>query len=319
MKIKVLTAHSACVDTHFSWGEGYQENYYVEHSTMCLIPENTVLTPREAKLILSYCRNEHGRKSPCWQFDSDTSLRLASQLGAQWEGGNFDECTIVAESEAKKVLNEISQKYKSLFPYLNLDVDGYRNVHESAARLNNVIKVFYTNCIRQTPISRIDDGIDYIEINYSFIQAQINKIIDSHYIPAIEQCKQHIELIKKPYIQQIEFEIDYDPHLDANLLEQPSLGSVCKQEIRYSGDNVIRKSVISPLDLAMYFGDLDLVMELLNKGAKNTIFSDLSLEYIETNLEIIKLLYKEDEYFSGLFATHTVRRKILYHYFNEKM
>ncbi len=321
MKIKVLTAHSACVDTHFSWGEGYQENYYVEHSTMCLIPENTVLTPREAKKILDFCHIEHERFKLCWEYNDDESKYLARRLGEKWEGGNFAECTEVGVEKAQKVWKETIKKYNFLTPYLYHVPEVIRDVDKSAIYFNDIIKRFYVTCIREIPESRIDEGIDYIEINYSYIKGQIEKIINSIYIPAIRQSEQHLENVRKPFVQIFESNTGLC-QMDLDAIKRSSVESLTRhfvsaQPFYYLGDGGTRQALIPPLDLAMYFEDLDLVVELLKKGARNTIFSDLSLEYIETNLKVIKQLYNEEEYFDNLFPLH--KRKILSHYFNEEV
>lgn len=339
MKIKVLSSDYEWTSSHFTWGEGYEERCHVESAIMCLIPEDSHLTVKEASIIMNFCYDHHRYGEYNWKYDDKRSKDLAKALGEGWEGDNFIDCCKDGQKEAEKVWKKINDDYRSFFPHLDYHwvdfpineedhYEPFENVWHNIIEINNNLKGFYKNYIKAIPDTDIDKEIDFSELNGTFIESEIMNVLHNQLISAIHECKINVHNLRVPILDKIKGQMLEDQYrklsleryfqeYENNWLISSIKRGISAQEKKQS--TAIKHAKIPPLDLAMYYEDIEWVLDLLKRGAKKSIFNDLSLNYVESKYNRIKelsLAFKESELFGEIF-NNSIRGQLWWHYFKQ--
>jgi hypothetical protein len=277
---------------------------------MCLIPEDSHLTVKEASIIMNFCYDDHRYGEYNWKYDDKRSKDLAKALGEGWEGDNFIDCCKDGQKEAEKVWKKINDDYRSFFSHLDYHwvdfpineedhYEPFENVRHNIIEINNNLKGFYKNYIKAIPDTDIDKEIDFSELNGTFIEAEIMNVLHNQLISAIHECKINVHNLRVPILDKIKGQMLEDQYrklsleryfqeYENNWLISSIKRGISAQEKKQS--TAIKHAKIPPLDLAMYYEDIEWVLDLLKRGAKKSIFNDLSLNYVESRYNRLKEL-----------------------------
>ena len=190
------------------------------------------------------------------------------------------------------------------------------------------MKGFYKKYIKAIPDANIDEEIDFSELNGSFIEYEIMKVLHNQLISAIQECKINVHNLRGPILDKIKGQMleyqdrklsleRYFQKYENNWLIHSSRIGISAHKQNES--TAIRHTKIPPLDLAMYYEDIEWVLDLLKRGAKKSIFNDSSLNYVESKYNRIKelsLVLKESELFEEIF-NNSIRGQLWWHYFKQ--
>ena len=163
-------------------------------------------------------------------------------------------------------LNEVSQKKTNIIRY------------QCTWNLKNSTKeLIYKNYIKAIPDTDIDKEIDFSELNGTFIESEIMNVLHNQLISAIHECKINVHNLRVPILDKIKGQMLEDQYrklsleryfqeYENNWLISSIKRGISAQEKKQS--TAIKHAKIPPLDLAMYYEDIEWVLDLLKRGAR---------------------------------------------------